>query len=345
MLPQYSRTAPTSYSRDVSKPMIPLTDPRSYSSLNTYFTQPNDISPDGLWTGFYSPTQPTWSMDPDQLRRHYQAWSPWKGYASTILGGSLASGLGAGAGGGSGAISEIPPSAYAPISPGSLGGGAGAIGGGVGGGIGAAGGVGGGTVGGGGAISEIPASAYSPLARSGSLGGSMGNLVGPPVSRAGSDSGGFLSNIFGGNSSDWLTNIGLLGSLLGNKKKNVTETSTSEPPSYLQGPLQGAVGDALKNYGAGGQDIYPYLDQAFNRAADLTKTRLDTEFAGAGRNLGASYPARSDELQTLASSIYSPNNLYQFDPLQQLLDRLTQLLPGSGGTTTNRYPVFKTGLI
>ena len=63
-----------------------------------------------------------------------------------------------------------------------------------------------------------------------------------------------------------------------------------------------------------------------------------------GRNLDASYPARSDELQTLASSIYSPQNLLAFDPTNMLINRLAGIIPGAGGSTQSTQPVFRTGL-
>lgn len=128
--------------------------------------------------------------------------------------------------------------------------------------------------------------------------------------------------------------------------KMVTTTTNSEPPEYLQGPLKFATNAAVSGYN--NQDlqgnIMGSLDQQFNRASDLTKTRLDTEFAGAGRNLGASYPARSDELQTLASNIYDPQNLYRYDPTNMLIDRIAGIIPGAGGVTTGEQPYFKKGL-
>lgn len=128
--------------------------------------------------------------------------------------------------------------------------------------------------------------------------------------------------------------------------KNVTSTTTTEPPAWLAGPLQGAANAAFRQFRDGGGEINPYtsLDMQFNRAADLTRGRLDSEFAGAGRNLGAAMPARSDELQTLASNIYSPQNLLQFDPVNMLINRLSGIIPGAGGATQSTQPVFKTGL-
>ena len=127
--------------------------------------------------------------------------------------------------------------------------------------------------------------------------------------------------------------------------KNVTSTTNTAPPEYLAGPLQTAANAAVSDFQSGG-GINPYtsLDQQFSRASDLTKGRLDSEFAGSGRNLGASFPARSDELQTLASSIYSPSNLLQFDPTNMLINRLAGIIPGAGGSTQSTQPVFKTGI-
>lgn len=127
--------------------------------------------------------------------------------------------------------------------------------------------------------------------------------------------------------------------------KNVTSTTNTAPPQYLAGPLKTAANAAVTDFQLGG-GINPFtsLDMQFDRASDLTQTRLASEFAGAGRNLGAAYPARSDELQTLASNIYSPNNLLQFDPTNMLINRLAGITPGAGGVTSSTQPVFKTGL-
>ncbi len=167
--------------------------------------------------------------------------------------------------------------------------------------------------------------------------------------------------------------------------KNVTSTTSTEVPAFLQGPLTSAVqlsqgraesdfagnnlgpselndnASSLVNRTIQGDflspDSNPFLQGTFDRAADLTRGRLDTEFAGAGRNLGASQPARSEELQTLASNIFGGNfqaerdrqgqalgQAQGFDPLNQFINRLSALIPGAGGVTTSTQPVFKTGL-
>ena len=129
---------------------------------------------------------------------------------------------------------------------------------------------------------------------------------------------------------------------------NVTSTTNTEPPSYLQGPLRSAATAVMQDFGqmrrGGGYNPYTNLDQQFNRAADLTRTRLSSEFAGSGRNLEAALPARSDELQTLAANIYDPMTIRSFDPTNQLIDRLAALIPNAGGVTRATQPVFRTGL-
>lgn len=53
-----------------------------------------------------------------------------------------------------------------------------------------------------------------------------------------------------------------------------------------------------------GGNSNPYLDAQFNRAADATQGRLQTEFAGSGRNLDATRAARAEELGNLATDFY-----------------------------------------
>ncbi|MEM8714165.1 MAG: hypothetical protein AAGE92_00065 [Cyanobacteria bacterium P01_G01_bin.4] len=164
---------------------------------------------------------------------------------------------------------------------------------------------------------------------------------------------------------------------------NVTTTTYQQPPEELRSAIFAAGNNARdqflnqQTFGAGSSlvpgsqqvlsdtiqgnflspDTNPYLEQTFNRAADLTRTRLDSEFAGAGRNLGAAAPARSEELQTLASNIYGGNfqrerdrqvtaldQSLNFDPLNMLVNRTAGLLPGAGGATQSTQPIFRQGL-
>lgn len=48
----------------------------------------------------------------------------------------------------------------------------------------------------------------------------------------------------------------------------------------------------------------PYLDQTFNQAAMATQGQLSSQFAGGGRNVGASEGLRSQQLNGLATNIY-----------------------------------------
>lgn len=48
----------------------------------------------------------------------------------------------------------------------------------------------------------------------------------------------------------------------------------------------------------------PYLDSTFNKAADQVQNRLNTGFAGSGRNLEAARPAAAQEMGDLANQIY-----------------------------------------
>lgn len=59
----------------------------------------------------------------------------------------------------------------------------------------------------------------------------------------------------------------------------------------------------LAAMGAGGASN-PYLDAMFKQAAGATQGQLASEFAGAGRNVNASEPLRSEQLNNLATDLY-----------------------------------------
>lgn len=48
----------------------------------------------------------------------------------------------------------------------------------------------------------------------------------------------------------------------------------------------------------------PYLDATFNRAADQVQNRIQSSFAGSGRNIEAGRPLAAQELNDLASQVY-----------------------------------------
>lgn len=55
----------------------------------------------------------------------------------------------------------------------------------------------------------------------------------------------------------------------------------------------------------------PFLDAMFNKAAGATQNQLASQFAGMGRNVEASEPARAEQLNNLATDIYG--GAYQQD--------------------------------
>lgn len=75
-------------------------------------------------------------------------------------------------------------------------------------------------------------------------------------------------------------------------------------------PVMGAANTYATNTLRGGGPMTfgggtnPQLDAMFNHAADTTQGRLQSEFAGSGRNLGAAQPARAEELNNLATQMY-----------------------------------------
>lgn len=77
-----------------------------------------------------------------------------------------------------------------------------------------------------------------------------------------------------------------------------------------------------------GSDTNPYLDATFNRAADSVQQRLQSGFAGSGRNIEAARPAAADELNDLATRIYG--GAYDAERNRQL--QYQQQLTGIGAT-------------
>jgi hypothetical protein len=75
----------------------------------------------------------------------------------------------------------------------------------------------------------------------------------------------------------------------------------------------------------------PYLDATFNRAADATQQRLQSGFAGSGRNIEAARPAASQELGDLANTIYGGAYENERNRMAQDLDRQRSLQFGVAG--------------
>lgn len=73
--------------------------------------------------------------------------------------------------------------------------------------------------------------------------------------------------------------------------------TTQAASNYSQSVLGG-------DYLPGGVKSNPYLDATFNQASLATQNQLASQFAGAGRNIGASATTRGDQLNNLATQIY-----------------------------------------
>lgn len=84
------------------------------------------------------------------------------------------------------------------------------------------------------------------------------------------------------------------------------QTTRANAGSPLVGQAQGYASNLL----AGNQPITfggatnPYLDATFNRGADAITNRLQSDFAGSGRNIGAARPAAADDLGSFAAQLY-----------------------------------------
>lgn len=92
----------------------------------------------------------------------------------------------------------------------------------------------------------------------------------------------------------------LSGSAVTNYGNNfATRTLAGGQPNTFGGGVNPYTGT-----GGFGAASNPHLDAMFNQAANQTQGRLQTEFAGGGRNLAAARPARAEELGNLATNIY-----------------------------------------
>jgi hypothetical protein len=98
---------------------------------------------------------------------------------------------------------------------------------------------------------------------------------------------------------------------------NTVTPFAGETEQALQMQTQRAQGGSDLTRGAQGyaQDVIggnylnsnPYIDAAFNQAAQATRGQLDSQFARSGRNIGGSQAARADQLNNLATQIYGGN--------------------------------------
>jgi hypothetical protein len=86
----------------------------------------------------------------------------------------------------------------------------------------------------------------------------------------------------------------------------------------------------------------PLLDATFDQAAQRSRSRLESEFAGSGRNIEAAAPARADMLSSLASQIYAP--AYENERNRQLQYGQQQLGIGAQGFESGQQRQLQSGL-
>jgi hypothetical protein len=93
----------------------------------------------------------------------------------------------------------------------------------------------------------------------------------------------------------------LEGSAVNNAAQNYATNTLSGSPSSQFGMGQNPYASSANPYGSASN---PHLDATFNKAADSVQNRLESQFAGAGRNVAASRPANTDQLNDLATQLY-----------------------------------------
>jgi hypothetical protein len=79
-------------------------------------------------------------------------------------------------------------------------------------------------------------------------------------------------------------------------------TAGSPVTRAAQGYTTGLLNNAPTSQFGGASN--PYLDATFNRAADRVQNRLQTSFAGTGRNIKEARPLAAQEMNDLATGIY-----------------------------------------
>jgi len=150
-----------------------------------------------------------------------------------------------------------------------------------------------------------------------------------------------------------------------------SENTQVRAPGYLDNSLQGATNAANMAFGGNedpntvagrnlvGQtlrgdflspDSNPFIQQTFDRGADAIQSRLDSQFAGAGRNIGASKAPATAELSDFASSLFGGNFENErnrqvqslgfsedFNPIDMFIKRLQGIAPSAGQDINNQF--------
>jgi hypothetical protein len=98
-----------------------------------------------------------------------------------------------------------------------------------------------------------------------------------------------------------ITNRAQQGSAVNQAASGLAARTLSGAPTSQYGSGQNPYASASNPFGGSSN---PYLDQTFNKAANTVQNRLASQFAGSGRNIGASRAANASELNDLATNLY-----------------------------------------
>jgi hypothetical protein len=123
----------------------------------------------------------------------------------------------------------------------------------------------------------------------------------------------------------------LQGSPVVGAAQNYAANTLNTAPSSQFGSAANPYASGANPYGSGNN---PHLDATFNRAADSVQNRLQSGFAGSGRNIEAARPAAALEMNDLAAQIYGGD--YSNERNRQLAYGQQQLGIGASGYESER---------
>jgi hypothetical protein len=123
----------------------------------------------------------------------------------------------------------------------------------------------------------------------------------------------------------------LQGSPVVGAAQNYATNTLNATPSSQFGGASNPYASGANPYGGASN---PYLDATFNRAADSVQNRIQSGFAGSGRNIEAGRPVAADEMSDLAARIYG--GAYENERNRQLSYGQQQLGIGASGYESER---------
>lgn len=118
--------------------------------------------------------------------------------------------------------------------------------------------------------------------------------------------------------------------VVGAAQDYATHTLNTDPSSQF-GNASNPYASYANPYGGASN---PSLDAVFNRGADAITQRLQSSFAGSGRNIDSASPVAADEMGSLYAGIYAP--AYENERNRQLAYGQQQLGIGASGYESER---------